>query len=485
MWWDRCHVMLAMVRLHILGYPFGFFVSKKGETKNEWKFPDMFLVDQDYHQKAADERKNTAWGEVQNLIEKHPGRYRYKEIFGIKRILSPRENIICPLPLGPNGNWSDYPNDSLGFRFQDSERLRLITSKEQRDIRYSEGMMASPLVGAIVSSLKEYDTEDGRVNNDEKYIKLLDTCRGNVVICGSIVGGTGASVAPTLARRIHDKYGQEAKVMSVLIHRWFKLGTSDESKQEFCKDRNKKMRENAACGIVYSSQELAGKVATVLVGVPDAELVRREWGEYNPNNQQAYKDSYAHVIGALAGMQHLLSDQGEVDSGLYGLSASDSSRLTGDIEVGKGAHSRLDDMIGHAKCLSYALGVYCKVLKDYKHPEYTGARRWLNYINFGDVNSLQLGVCEWVYKVADKNDQRVKRIAEELEAVKEFYDDLLTWLKKPDMKYDMPDIPGTDEEFFNLERNFLGRKKKKSCHHLMATTHWRRIRELRLRRRST
>ncbi len=60
--------MLAMVRLHILGYLFGFFSRKK-----DGSFPDLFLVDQDNHQSAADEGikgsdegATTAWGEVRN-----------------------------------------------------------------------------------------------------------------------------------------------------------------------------------------------------------------------------------------------------------------------------------------------------------------------------------------------------------------------------------------------------------------------------------
>ncbi len=452
------HVMLAMVRLHILGYPFGFFSRKK-----DGSFPDLFLVDQDNHQSAADEGgkgsdegATTAWGEVQELINKHPGRYRPEAVFGFKRL--PHKKGVTPLPVGPNRDWFNPPNNKLEIRFQGSGALKLITSQHQRDIDYSRGMMASPAVGALLFSLKEYDTEDDKRNNDRGYDELLSECRGNVIVCGSSVGGTGASVAPTLALRLQKR---EATVMAVLIHRWFEFSTSDQSSEnrKHAKERNEKMRENAAGGLAHSGKELAGNLPAVLVGVPDSKLESRI---YTGDNQQAHKDSYIHVIGALASMRHLLSDESEVTSGLYGVSASDPSKLTGEIKIGDGKHSTLEDLAGQAEYLAHVLGLYCEALEQYERSQSRGVKRVvtgaINVINFGSYDSLKLKVCDWVCGAVSGNVSKVQGVAQHLKDIKDVYDGLLEWLGKLEVRYDMSKV---DRNFLKIEQDYLERRNKK------------------------
>ncbi|MYC24629.1 MAG: hypothetical protein F4X56_01760, partial [Gammaproteobacteria bacterium] len=69
------HVMLAMVRLHILGSPFGLFFK----TGNN--LPDLFLVDQDSGD-GKEQDKRTPWQEVKHLIKVHPGKYDLDLIAG-------------------------------------------------------------------------------------------------------------------------------------------------------------------------------------------------------------------------------------------------------------------------------------------------------------------------------------------------------------------------------------------------------------------
>ncbi len=446
------HVMLAMVRLHILGYPFGFFTNKR-DGKN---FPDLFLVDQDSHQNATEEMDgtgdSTAWGEVQKLIKKHPGRYAPSEVFGFKRL--PNYKIVTPLPVGPDRNWYDRPNDHLGMRFQASDLLGLITSQEQREITYSRGMMASPAVGSLLFRLKEHDKKDGDSNNDKDYDELLRDCRGNVVICGSCVGGTGSSVAPTLALRLHE----DAKVMAVLVHRWFFFDETqgDLKARNKSKIRNVKMWENASGGLAYSGEKLADNVATVLVGVPESKLVKRI---YEKDNKQSIKNSYSHVIAALAGMRHLLNDKGAVKPGLYGLSASDPSRLTGDIQLSEGLHSTLKDLAGQAQCLTYLLKIYQEALREYENRQYRGLRKWINYVNWGSFNPLKLVICDWVYKAVNENDSKLGAVARQLKVIQNTYDDLLKWLRDLEIDYD---ISEAEKGFLNTEQNHLGETKEKS-----------------------
>ena len=332
----------------------------------------------------------------------------------------------------------------------------MITSKRQREIKYDQGMMASPAVGSLLFSLKEQDTKEGsKANNDRDYANLIDNCSKNVVICGSIVGGTGASVAPTLARDLHRK---GAKVMAVLVHRWFEFRTNETPLEieRKAKKRNKEMVENAAGGLAYSGLELAGDLATVLVGVPESKLVLRDYGG---DNKQACKDSYAHVIGALAAIRHLLSDEEEVGEGMYGISASNPSELTREIKIGEGKHSTLNDLVGQATCLVYVLELYCDALEKYEPRQFEGITGLLHLISTGSSESLQLRICKSVYDVVDKNILKVKDVARELKEIKGNYDSLLGWLGELNLEYRLS--PG-DEQFLKIQYNHLSRIREES-----------------------
>ncbi|MCY4223531.1 MAG: hypothetical protein OXF06_01735, partial [Bacteroidetes bacterium] len=216
------HVMLAIVRLHILGYPFGFFFK----TGNN--LPDLFLVDQDSGD-GKDKDTHTPWQEVKHLIRIHPGKYDIGKYLG--RPDSPICKDVSPLPVGKNKDWYKPPYHQLKFQFRDSLILDLITSEEQREITFDLGMMASPAVGSLLFSLKELDHDDKSTNYDESYNEMLNASKGRrILICGSSVGGTGSSVAPTLARLCND---MGAEVMAVMVHNWFQFSRPDESRDIF------------------------------------------------------------------------------------------------------------------------------------------------------------------------------------------------------------------------------------------------------------
>ncbi len=412
------HVILAMVRLHILGYPFGFF--KGGSSKN---FPDFFLIDKDSGNKLSTDGKTTAWEEVTNLLGQHPGRFEPKSAFGLTHI--PKQFIVSPLPVGPDGNWSKI-NDTLGEKFGASPVLDLVTTKKQQDkIHYSLGMMASPAVGSLLFSLKKYDRPYGKPNNDQEYNALINKCGKNpVVVCGSIVGGTGASVTPTISRQLRK---EGADVMAVLIHRWFEFDENDDSKNNY-KDsvkRNREMKENAASGLASVGESLAIDLPTVLVGAPSKGLTERK---YTGDNQQSHKDSYIHVVAALAAMKHLLSNT--QSSGLYGISASSDHELTGDIQLGNSVNSTLNKLLDQAWLLSEFLGIYCGMLEEFEDPSKNSkiAKRLANRINFGRSNTPQLEIYEWIFNAAGSSTIKVGSVSKKLKDIKKNYDEILKWL---------------------------------------------------------
>ena len=130
------HVALALVRLHTLGQPLGFF---RDADDSPLAFPTIYLVDQD---SGDGDREETAWQRTRRLVALHPARHDWQAAIG--RPDDPELKIVTPLPVGPNRTWFDQPHDRLGRRFADSPYLDLLTSRAQQDIRFSHGMMGSP-----------------------------------------------------------------------------------------------------------------------------------------------------------------------------------------------------------------------------------------------------------------------------------------------------------------------------------------------------
>ncbi|MCY4001520.1 MAG: hypothetical protein OXF84_12050 [Bacteroidetes bacterium] len=457
------HVMLAMVRLHILGYPFGFFFK----TTNS--FPDLFLVDQD----SADGKDNTctAWQEVKRLIMVHPGKYDPQEYLG--RPDDPTCKNLTPLPLGEDQRWYKQPNHQLDGKFDvnASLALRSITSKEQQQIKYDEGMMASPALGSLLFSLKELDQNNENINNHEAYHNMIvDSKNELVVVCGSSVGGTGSSVAPTLARLLNDK---EAKVMAVMVHNWFKFPDGDSRKDSG--KRNKLMRQNAAGGLACYGNDLAQTVATVLVGVPEHKRTLRN---YTSDHQQPLNDSYAHAIGAMSSIKHFLTtgdNKNQINKGLYGVSASDRSSLTGDMHV-RGIDESLKTLVGHAQILTHLLKVYSKLLRT------TGMRylkkdksSFSNFFYFAGKTPFP-SIATWAYSQLGDDSESLKDVADKLDSIIEVYDlepdanddqpyrGLLQWIKSlgksGELYYVNPEINKVCEKIFLKEVNCLERLKK-------------------------
>ena len=343
------HVALAMCRLHFLGYPLGFF---RDATNDELvPFPDLFLVDQD---SGDGIRERTAWQAVRALLEQHPGRYHWKKATG--RENKPAIESVSPLPLGELREWYNPPYNTLKSRFNSSSMLELLASEKQQRIDFSLGMMGSPAIGSLLFKLKEYDLKLNRINHDHSYSTMRDK-RGRVVITGSGVGGTGASVAPTLASQFAE---DGASVMAVMIQQWFKfrLSSLSEDVYEKSKLRNDVMKENAAAGLASYGQDLAKNAAAVLVGVPEVALDERN---FTSDNQQPIHDSHVHVVAALSAMQHFTEREG-FSKGIYGMSASNQTQLTGDIALG---NDSLQDLIDRASVFAYVLNVFANVLENF------------------------------------------------------------------------------------------------------------------------
>ena len=343
------HAALAMMRLHTLGYALGFFRQSNGKPLD---FPTLYLVDQD----AGDgERDETAWQMVRRLVQDHPGRRNWRETFG--REDGPILRIVTPLPVGHDRHWFDHPHDTLGNRFADSPYLDLLTDRDQRNIQFSRGMMGSPSVGALLFRLKNQDAGRSGINHDNGF-ETLRKERGRIAVVGSGVGGTGAAVAPTLARQFA---ASDARVMAVMVLQWFKFTTDglDEILREKAELRNDAMRQNAHSALAYCGQDLARKVATVPVGVPETAIIDRR---YTSDTQQPAHESFVHGVAALCCLRHFLASE-PYPAGLYQMGAEDPTRLGGgNLIPGSESNGTLQDLANQAEMLASTLDAFAAVL---------------------------------------------------------------------------------------------------------------------------
>ena len=343
------HVSLAFVRLHLLGYALGFFETRAGGK--EMEFPRLFLVDQD---DGSSDDKATAWQATRDLIEKHPAWYGWNGRIRLGQ--KPRPISITPLPVGPMNAWSNEPYDHIESRYSGSPYARMLLSREQRSIKYSRGMMASPVMGSLLFELKDYDRDEKGEYQHVDYSDLIESCKsGRIAITGSGVGGTGAAVGPTLARQCA---AGGADVMAVMVLRWFdfSLAASDDNLRYKARVRNSRMAENSASGLASYGQILCQNVPTVLVGVRDRDLCTRE---YTTDNLQPLLNSYVHAVAALSCTHHFLAHE-PYEKGLYGMSAEDSSRLTWGLKIPGGT---LGDLAKRARTVEIILDTFANVLE--------------------------------------------------------------------------------------------------------------------------
>ena len=340
-----------MMRLHTLGYALGFFRQSNDKPLD---FPTLYLVDQD----AGDgPREETAWQMVRRFVDDHPGHWNSSETFG--REDSPSLRIVTPLPVGHDREWFNPPNDTLGKRFAHSPYLDLLTDRDQRDIQFSRGMMGSPSVGALLFRLKNHDAGASGINHDGGY-QTLRRERGRIAVVGSGIGGTGAAVAPTLAREFA---ANDARVMAVMVLQWFKFTADgiDEILREKAELRNDAMRQNAHSALAYCGQDLAKEVATVPVGVPETAIVDRR---YTSDTEQPAHESFVHGVAALCCLRHFLASE-PYHAGLYQMGAEDPRRFGGgNLIPGSGSDGTLQDLANQAGTLATTLDAFAAVLAE-------------------------------------------------------------------------------------------------------------------------
>jgi hypothetical protein len=341
------HVALSFLRLHSLGASLGYFRRPDGKL---FVFPEIFLVDQDAGDGA--EAGPTAWQEVRRLVERHTGRLDRAARMG--RHEAPILMDVRPLPLGSGKDWYRPPFNNLQSRFGASPLLPALTAEKQCRIEYSKGMMGSPAVGSLLFKLKEYDEKERGINNDERFGALLRNT-GRIVVAGSGVGGTGAAVTPTLARRLAENSG--TSVMAAILLSWFKFNENvpDQLLRERAALKNKVLLQNGHSALEFCGQSLSAHVATVPIGMPDNALVVRD---FTADFAQPVCESFALYVAALSAFRHFVGNEG-YRHGLYAMGASERGRLDGKTPIPGGT---LQDLVNRAATLVDLLKIWERTL---------------------------------------------------------------------------------------------------------------------------
>ncbi|MCY4224508.1 MAG: hypothetical protein OXF06_06695, partial [Bacteroidetes bacterium] len=228
----------------------------------------------------------------------------------------------------------------------------------------------------------------------------------------------------------------------------------------------KRMKQNAAGGLACYGHELADSVPTVLVGVPEHKRILRD---YTSDNQQPFKDSYAHVIGALAGIKHFIAandSENSIREGLYGVSASDASLLTGDLIARESDEASLKTMVGHAQILVCLLKVYSKLLRTTSERNLSKDKSSVfNFFNFAGDTPFP-SIAYWAYRQLGHDTASLKYAANELDLIIENYEEILEWIKSlgaetsADLYYETRDVDSKSKNFFCEERQCLKRLQK-------------------------
>ena len=150
-------------------------------------------------------------------------------------------------------------------------------------------------------------------------------------------------------------------VMAVMVLNWFRFEHEglDEATLEKAQLRDRSMAENANSAFAYYGRNLARRVATVPVGVPDTAIkVRR----YTSDTQQPIRESFVHGVAALCCLHQFLERE-PCSPGLYQMGTEDPTRLGGGNRLPGGAGSdTVQSLANQAATLTDVLDAFAQTL---------------------------------------------------------------------------------------------------------------------------
>ncbi|AMT97256.1 MULTISPECIES: tubulin-like doman-containing protein [Psychrobacter] len=222
--------------------------------------PHVYIIDADAQSQQIANRRSQLVPDIQSLHE-------YLRHRGIdNKTREANFDIIRPYSQNlSSSNDLTVKNVLLAQKSKTTEEIQAFFYEKDLNIKVSEGMHANPKVGSTIFGEKLGRVLDGsgKVNTANKallqqeFLSLFDddvtginTSGCNIVIVGSVFGGTGSGIIPTLARTFNEIInssgsGRTVNLATVATLPWFQLKPGEDGLTGSAFDTGKLKRNTA------------------------------------------------------------------------------------------------------------------------------------------------------------------------------------------------------------------------------------------------
>ena len=295
------HIIHAYLRLLALG--------NAGSTD----VPHVYIIDADAQSQQIANRRSQLVPDIQSLHD-------YLRHRGIgSKTKEANFDIIRPYSQNLSTN-SDLTvkNVLLAQKSNTTEEIKAFFYEQDLNIKVSEGMHANPKVGSTIFGEKLGRVLDGSgkidTNNKQllqkEFFSLFDddvtginTTDCNIVIVGSVFGGTGSGIIPTLARTFNEiinssSSGRTINLATVATLPWFQLKPGEDGSTGSAFDVGK-LKRNTAFALRNFQYELQSNsnnaVSSIFIqsGSMWQDIQRPSAGDFD-------QPEHTHVVNLLA-----------------------------------------------------------------------------------------------------------------------------------------------------------------------------------------
>ena len=175
---------------------------------------------------------------------------------------------------------------------EEREMFEAMFEQPMDEIPVHKGMYGNPCVGATVFA-------EGAQNNSFKNILAPVQNATEVVVCGSVVGGTGAGITHKLITEVRKHYNEPKDMFGIFMLPWFKVQSGVTQAGAI---NDQLIQRNASHGIKYFyEQTIPALTSSALVGFPEGQKskVLSEMTVTSSDMGQE-KPHYLHLVACFA-----------------------------------------------------------------------------------------------------------------------------------------------------------------------------------------
>ena len=275
--------------------------------------PHVYIIDADAQSQQIANKRSQLVPDVQSLHEYL--RHRNSN----SKTKEANFDIIRPYSQNlSNSNDLTVKNVLLAQKSKTTEEIQAFFYEKDLNIKVSEGMHANPKVGSTIFGEKLGRVLDasGKINTanqlllQQEFLSLFDddvtgmnTSDCNIVIVGSVFGGTGSGIIPTLARTFNEiisssNSGRTINLATVATLPWFQLKPGEDGSTGSAFDVGK-LKRNTAFALRNFQYELQSNsnnaVSSIFIqsGSMWQDIQRPSAGDFD-------QPEHTHVVNLLA-----------------------------------------------------------------------------------------------------------------------------------------------------------------------------------------